>query len=150
MYYHSEPEWTWAQWHWRNAPHSQKFQHHRKLTIRLFCVIARTLIRGGVLSFCRADWAIFKKWFIHYLSLILRYSTFFGLFPIFSAWLGKDHTINLNNEIELVKKYFMKTVQLVKKYFPLHNILLAYLRFKKCLTFPKCAKFNCCQVLYCL
>ena len=40
------PEWTWEWWQWRNTPHSPK------LTIRLFRVIFRTIVRG-VLPLCR-------------------------------------------------------------------------------------------------
>ena len=42
-----EPEWTWEQWKWRGAPHSPKLQHRWNLTIRLFCVISRTLASEG-------------------------------------------------------------------------------------------------------
>ena len=45
--YHSWPEWTWEQWQWRSTPHSPKLQHYWNLTIRLFSVISRTLVRGS-------------------------------------------------------------------------------------------------------
>ena len=39
--------WTWEQWQWRDAPYSPKPQHYWDLSIRLFCVISRTLVSGG-------------------------------------------------------------------------------------------------------
>ena len=44
------PEWTWERWQWRVTPHSPKLQHCWNLTIRLFSVIFRTLVRGGGLT----------------------------------------------------------------------------------------------------
>ena len=64
--YHSRPEWTWERWQWRSTPHSPKLQHSCNLTSRLFNVINRTLVRGGlfpsaevqsVYSTAQADWA---------------------------------------------------------------------------------------------
>ena len=58
---------TWEKWQWWGAPHSQKPQYHRKLTIRLFSVISRTLVEGffypsaelqSEYSTVPADWAI--------------------------------------------------------------------------------------------
>ena len=40
MRYHSGPEWTWEQWHWRCTPHSPKPQHYWNLSMRLFSVIS--------------------------------------------------------------------------------------------------------------
>ena len=44
----SGPEWTLEQWQWKGTPHSPKIQHYWTLTIRLFSLIIRTLIRGGL------------------------------------------------------------------------------------------------------
>ena len=41
--YHSGPEWTWEWWQGRGTLHSPLRQHYWSLTIRLFCVIYRTL-----------------------------------------------------------------------------------------------------------
>ena len=49
--YYSGPKWTWERWQWRGTTHSPKLEHYWNLTIRLFCVIPRTLI-GGVLLLC--------------------------------------------------------------------------------------------------
>ena len=49
----------WEQWQWRSALHSPKSQHHWNLTIRLFSVISRTLIGGGVLPLCRGSVSVF-------------------------------------------------------------------------------------------
>ena len=38
---------------WRRTLHSPKFQHYWNLTIRLICVINRTLVVGAVLSLCK-------------------------------------------------------------------------------------------------
>ena len=59
MCYHSGPEWTWEQRQWRGSPHSPKLQHCLNLTIRLFSVISRTLVRGGVLPLCRGAVSVF-------------------------------------------------------------------------------------------
>ena len=54
----------------KGTPHSPKLQHHRNFTIRLFCVVSRTLIGGGyypsaemqsAYSMAPADWANNKK-----------------------------------------------------------------------------------------
>ena len=45
--YHSEPEWSWEQWQWRDTLHSPKLQHYWSLTIRLLSVISCTLVAGG-------------------------------------------------------------------------------------------------------
>ena len=37
--------WTWERRQWRGTPHSPKLQYYRSLTIRLFSVIYRTLVR---------------------------------------------------------------------------------------------------------
>ena len=57
--YHSGPEWTWEQWQWRGTPHSPKLQHCWNLTIRLFSVISRRLVRGGGLPLCRGAVSVF-------------------------------------------------------------------------------------------
>ena len=36
----------------KGTPHSTKLQHHWNLTIRLFTVISKTLVGGGVLPLC--------------------------------------------------------------------------------------------------
>ena len=41
--YHSGSEWTWLQW--RDTLHSPKLQHYWSLTMRLFSVISRILVR---------------------------------------------------------------------------------------------------------
>ena len=46
--YHFRPEWTLEQWQWRVTLHFPKLQHYWSLTIRLFSVISRILIGGGV------------------------------------------------------------------------------------------------------
>ena len=57
--YHSELEWTLEQWQWRDTPHSLKLQDW-SLTIRLFSIISRTLIREGSLShLCRDAVGVF-------------------------------------------------------------------------------------------
>ena len=45
--YHSKPEWTWERWQWRDTPHSPKCLYYWNLTIKLLCVIPRTLVREG-------------------------------------------------------------------------------------------------------
>ena len=56
--YQSEPEWTWERWQWRSTLHSRKLQHCWSLTIRLFCIISRTLVLG-VLLLCRESVGVF-------------------------------------------------------------------------------------------
>ena len=56
--YHAGPEWTWERWQWRGTPHSPKPLHHWNLTIRLFSVISRILVRGG-LPLCRGAVNVF-------------------------------------------------------------------------------------------
>ena len=60
------PEWTWKWWQWRGTRHSLKLQHYWSLTIRLLCVISRTLVGRGsypsaelqsVYSTAPANWA---------------------------------------------------------------------------------------------
>ena len=48
--FHFGLEWTWERCQWRGVPHSLKLQHSWNLTIRLFSVIFRTLVGGGVLT----------------------------------------------------------------------------------------------------
>ena len=66
----TEPEWTWERWQWLDTPHSPKFQHHWRRTIRLFNVIFKTLIGEGsdpsaevqsVYSAAPAYWAVEVK-----------------------------------------------------------------------------------------
>ena len=57
--YHSGPKWTWERWQWRGTQHSRKLQHCWKLTIRLFSVISRTLVRVGILPLCRGAVGVF-------------------------------------------------------------------------------------------
>ena len=56
--YHSGLGWTRKQWQWRGILHSPKLQHYRSFTIRLFCVISRTLV-GEVLHLCRDAVSVF-------------------------------------------------------------------------------------------
>ena len=58
--YHSGPEWTWEQWQWRGTPHSPMLQHCWNLTIRLFSVISRTLVRGGLTPLQRCSQCILQ------------------------------------------------------------------------------------------
>ena len=58
--YHSGPEWTWEQWQWRGTPHSPKLQHCWNLTIRLFSVISRTLVSGGLTPLQRCSQCILQ------------------------------------------------------------------------------------------
>ena len=46
---HSRLDWAWVWWQWRGTPYSPTLQHDWSLTIRLFSVISRLLIVGGVL-----------------------------------------------------------------------------------------------------
>ena len=65
--YYSGPE--WERWQWRGTPNSPKLQHYWTLTIRLFRVISRTLVRESyrsvemqsVFSTAPADWAIRRR-----------------------------------------------------------------------------------------
>ena len=57
--YHSGPEWTWERWQWSGTPHLPTLQHCWNLIIRLFSVIIRTLVRGGVLPLCREAVSVF-------------------------------------------------------------------------------------------
>ena len=41
-------QWTREWWLWRGTPHSPKLLHYWSLTIRLFSVISRTLVGGGL------------------------------------------------------------------------------------------------------
>ena len=60
--YHSAPEWTWKWWEWMST------QHYWNLTIRLFSIISRTLVRlsypstemQSAYSTTIADWARVK------------------------------------------------------------------------------------------
>ena len=45
--YHTRSEWAREQWQWKGTLHSPKLQRYWSITIRLFNVINRTLIRGG-------------------------------------------------------------------------------------------------------
>ena len=56
--YHSGPEWTWERWQWSGTPHSPKLQQCWNLTIKLFSVIFRTLVGGG-LPLCREAVGVF-------------------------------------------------------------------------------------------
>ena len=56
--YHSRPEWTWEQWQWRCAPDSPEPQHHWNITLRLFSIISRTLIGGGLIPMQRCSQCI--------------------------------------------------------------------------------------------
>ena len=58
--YHARLEWTWELWQWRGTPHSSKSQHHWNLTIRLFSVISRTLIEGGLTPLQRCSRCILQ------------------------------------------------------------------------------------------
>ena len=58
--YHSRPEWTWEQWQWRGSLHFSKLQHYWNLTIRLFNVICRTHVGGGLTSLQRCSWCILQ------------------------------------------------------------------------------------------
>ena len=60
MCYHSGPEWTWEQWQWRVTPHSPKLQHSWNLTIRLFSVISRTYVCGGLTALQRSSRCILQ------------------------------------------------------------------------------------------
>ena len=53
-YYHSGPEWTWEWCQWTVTSHSSKLQHYWNLTIRLFSVINKTLVVGGLTSLQRS------------------------------------------------------------------------------------------------
>ena len=57
-YYHSRPEWSWKWCQWRGTSHSPKLQHYLNLTIRLFSIISRTLIKR-VLPLCRKAVGVF-------------------------------------------------------------------------------------------
>ena len=48
--YHSGLECIWKQWQWKSTPHSPKLKYYWSLTIRLFSVILKTLVTGGVLT----------------------------------------------------------------------------------------------------
>ena len=57
-----QPKSTWQQWKWRGTPHSPKPQHYWGLTIRLFSVISRALIKlGGFLHMCRNAVSVFSS-----------------------------------------------------------------------------------------
>ena len=56
--YHSGPEWTWERWQWSGTPYSPKLQHYWSLTIILFSVISRTLVRVG-LPLCSDTLSVF-------------------------------------------------------------------------------------------
>ena len=58
--YHSGPEWTWERWQWRGTPHSPKLQHCWNLTIRLFSVISRALVGGGLIPLQRSSRCILQ------------------------------------------------------------------------------------------
>ena len=87
--YHSRPEWTWVRWQWRGTLHSPKLHRCWNLTIRLFSVIYRILVRGGVsypsaemqsvYSTAPADWAILQ-------IVVFRISVDLGLITI-DEWL---------------------------------------------------------------
>ena len=73
--YHSGPKWTWERWLWRCSPHSPKLQNYWSLTIKLFSIITRTLLRRrrescpytvmqSVYFTAPGDWAMHTvKWF---------------------------------------------------------------------------------------
>ena len=44
------PGWTWERWQWKGTPHSPKLQYYWDLIIRLFSVISRIFIGGGMLN----------------------------------------------------------------------------------------------------
>ena len=58
--YQSGSKWTWERWQWRSTPHSPKLQYYWNLTIRLFSVISRTLVGGGLTALQRSSWYILQ------------------------------------------------------------------------------------------
>ena len=90
--YHSGPEWTWEQWQWRGTPHSPKLQHCWNLTIRLFSVISRTLVRGWVLPLCRGAVSVFYSptWLGKLIRILLRTS-----FEII-LWVRRNQPLDLH------------------------------------------------------
>ena len=48
------------QWQWRGTPHFPKLQHWWNFTIRLFSVISRTLVRGGLTPLQRCSQCILQ------------------------------------------------------------------------------------------
>ena len=52
--YHSSSKWIWEQWQWKGTSHSPKLPYYWNLTVRLFSVISRILVRGVLpLQKCR-------------------------------------------------------------------------------------------------
>ena len=54
------PERSWEWWQWKGAPHSPKLQHYRSLTIRLFSIISKTLVREGLTPLQRCSQCILQ------------------------------------------------------------------------------------------
>ena len=53
-------EWTWEQWQWNESlRNAAKVQHYWSLTIRLFSIVFRRLVGGGVLPLCREAFIVF-------------------------------------------------------------------------------------------
>ena len=77
------PEWTRERRQWMGTLHSPELQHHWNLTFRLFSVLSRTLVGGGVLRlfrgvvgvFCspsrQGNWEVWLGFMAYYLLLVI-------------------------------------------------------------------------------
>ena len=84
------PEWTWEQW--RGTPHSPKLQHCWNLTIRLFSVISRTLVRGGTLQFQTIQFSISTT--VSLSKTVLFQTIQFSISPQISSIWPLDRTLS--------------------------------------------------------
>ena len=123
--YHSGSEWTWEWWQWRSNPHSPKLQHCWNLSNRLFSVISRTLVGGGVLPLSREAVGVFyspSRLRSHmsvklticrgYLRRLVEYSCVWSLTMWSKTWINRtDH----------VTSYTRKRLALHGKYIGLNK-----------------------------
>ena len=90
----------------KGHPHSLKLQHHWNLTIRLFSVISRTLVGGGLTPQQRSSrcilrhqprgnqqgWVGLDKQFTDFKCSVVKRPSFLYFFPFFFAW-RENHSL---------------------------------------------------------
>ena len=109
---------TWERWQWRGTLHSSKLQHYRNFIIRLFNVISRTFVMGGVTSMQRCCRCIrqpqatrlkktgSKTVILHLRNVLLSH-------PAFSGWFWQMHIWKLScmQIINIWSKYLKRCFQ---------------------------------------
>ena len=90
--YHTVWEWTWERWQCRGTMNSRKLWHYCNLTIRLFSVISRTIVWGGLTPLLRCSRCILQPqptgWIYYTLEKNTRRKTF-----MWCQWVIKGNII---------------------------------------------------------